>query len=302
MSNTLLLRLAAPMQSWGSSSKFNMRSTQREPTKSGVIGMIASALGRGRDEDLTDLCKLKFGVRIDQVGKVQREYQTAKKWLPKEQKYSTNKNDAFKSTRYFLSDAVFLVGLDGDLELLKDIEHALKNPVFPIGLGRRAYIPELPLVLRCSNKSLLEALKTEAWQAKEWYQKRTLNEFTRRQNNFENADEKVNDFQDFWLEIVHDVDAALDKGDGISNSFMSHDLPVSFSQEHRKYALRSIVGQVHGVKISELEGPNKSTKEILRADLFPVEVQDEGIVSEKVMPIHDVFALIDDKTKNSWEE
>ena len=40
---TLLLRLAAPLQSWGSGSKFNIRSTEREPTKSGVIGMIAAA-------------------------------------------------------------------------------------------------------------------------------------------------------------------------------------------------------------------------------------------------------------------
>ena len=40
----LLLRLAAPLQAWGSSSKFIVRSTEREPTKSGVIGMIAAGL------------------------------------------------------------------------------------------------------------------------------------------------------------------------------------------------------------------------------------------------------------------
>ena len=36
--STLLLRLAGPMQSWGTDSKFDVRRTGREPSKSGVIG------------------------------------------------------------------------------------------------------------------------------------------------------------------------------------------------------------------------------------------------------------------------
>lgn len=42
---TLLLRLAAPLQAWGADSKFETRKTNREPTKSGVIGLLAAALG-----------------------------------------------------------------------------------------------------------------------------------------------------------------------------------------------------------------------------------------------------------------
>ena len=37
---TLLLRLAAPLQAWGADSKFETRKTGREPTKSGVIGLL----------------------------------------------------------------------------------------------------------------------------------------------------------------------------------------------------------------------------------------------------------------------
>jgi len=44
--SVLLLRLAGPLQSWGDSSRFATRGTRREPTKSGVIGMVAAALGR----------------------------------------------------------------------------------------------------------------------------------------------------------------------------------------------------------------------------------------------------------------
>ena len=40
---TLLLRLAAPLQSWGADSKFETHKTNREPTKSGVIGLLASS-------------------------------------------------------------------------------------------------------------------------------------------------------------------------------------------------------------------------------------------------------------------
>ena len=47
---TLLLRLAAPLQAWGADSKFETRKTGREPTKSGVVGLLAAALGLRRDE------------------------------------------------------------------------------------------------------------------------------------------------------------------------------------------------------------------------------------------------------------
>ena len=65
---TLLLRLAAPLQSWGSDSKFETRKTDREPTKSGVVGLLAAALGLRRDdtEGLARLNGLRFAVRADQ--------------------------------------------------------------------------------------------------------------------------------------------------------------------------------------------------------------------------------------------
>ena len=53
---TLLLRLAAPLQAWGSDSKFETRKTNREPTKSGVIGLLAAALGLRRPAATTRFC------------------------------------------------------------------------------------------------------------------------------------------------------------------------------------------------------------------------------------------------------
>ena len=42
----LLLRLSAPLQAWGTeNSKFEIRKTGREPSKSGIVGLLAAALG-----------------------------------------------------------------------------------------------------------------------------------------------------------------------------------------------------------------------------------------------------------------
>jgi len=51
MSNPyLLLWFEAPLQSWGSDSKFGRRDTQTFPTKSGVLGLVCSALGAGGEQ------------------------------------------------------------------------------------------------------------------------------------------------------------------------------------------------------------------------------------------------------------
>ena len=72
----LLLKLAGPLQSWGSASRFTDRGTQHEPTKSGVVGLLAAALGRRRTASVDDLASLRFGVRIDQPGTLQDDFQT----------------------------------------------------------------------------------------------------------------------------------------------------------------------------------------------------------------------------------
>ena len=76
---TLLLRLAAPLQAWGADSKFETRKTAREPTKSGVIGLLAAALGLRRDETepLTRLAQLRFGVRVEREGQLLVDFHMA---------------------------------------------------------------------------------------------------------------------------------------------------------------------------------------------------------------------------------
>ena len=98
---TLLLRLAAPLQAWGADSKFETRKTGREPTKSGVIGLLAAALGLRRDEReaLLRLTGLRFGVRVEREGQLLVDYHTAK---------TQDEKTSYVTYRHYLQDAVFL--------------------------------------------------------------------------------------------------------------------------------------------------------------------------------------------------
>ena len=157
---TLLLRLAAPLQSWGSDSKFETRKTNREPTKSGVVGLLAAALGIGRDEPerLAPLTALRFGVRVEREGTLLVDFHTAKKIDPKTKKVDTS----YITYRHYLSDAVFLAGLESeDTALLQQLQDALHSPVFPLYLGRRSCPPTLPLCLGLRQTDLLTALQDE---------------------------------------------------------------------------------------------------------------------------------------------
>ena len=191
--STLLLRFDAPMQSWGDSSRFSRRDTRREPTKSGVVGFVAAALGRRRADTIDDIAALSYGVRIDRNGVLLRDFHTAR-----------NESQAFVSERYYLADAIFLVGLCGERSLLDQMDQAIRSPVFPLFLGRRSCPPEGRVTLGLREMGLLEALRAEPWLG-------TAPKKPKR------------------LEIVCD---------GQTGS-LSHDHPISFSQTNRTYAFRS---------------------------------------------------------------
>ncbi|MEW5531784.1 type I-E CRISPR-associated protein Cas5/CasD [Streptomyces virginiae] len=74
MTTTALIRLAGPLQSWGTSAHFDRRDTTSRPTKSGVIGLIAAALGHDRTGPLGPLAELRYGVRADRPGTHIRDY------------------------------------------------------------------------------------------------------------------------------------------------------------------------------------------------------------------------------------
>jgi len=158
---TLLLRLEGPLQAWGTTSRFDERDTQLEPSKSGVLGLVCAALGRDRSEPLADLAALRMGVRVDREGIPLRDYQTATGVVIA----ATGKADLGRtvvSPRYYLADALFLVGLEGERALLEQIQHALLQPVWPLCLGRKSCVPSAPVALPGGlvERSLVDALQT----------------------------------------------------------------------------------------------------------------------------------------------
>ncbi|ATY76755.1 type I-E CRISPR-associated protein Cas5/CasD [Aeromonas veronii] len=156
---TLLLRLQGPMQSWGTTSRFDERDTQLEPSKSGVLGLICAALGRDRSESVDDLAALQMGVRVDREGVVLRDYQTATGIVNAAGKVDMKRTVV--SPRYYLSDAAFLVGFEGERSLLDQIHQALKTPHWPLSLGRKGCLPSPPVYLPdgVRDSALLDALR-----------------------------------------------------------------------------------------------------------------------------------------------
>lgn len=148
------------MQSWGSRSRFQERDTEREPTKSGIVGLLCAALGRERGEPLDDLNALRFGVRVDREGILDRDYHTTLRVINAEQK----KHSTQLSNRYYLADAAFLVGLEGERALLERLQAALQDPVWPLYLGRKSFVPGCPLSLLRDGlveQSLEDALRDQ---------------------------------------------------------------------------------------------------------------------------------------------
>jgi CRISPR system Cascade subunit CasD len=149
--STLLLRLSGPMQSWGTQSRFTNRDTGREPFKSGVIGLLCAALGRPRSEAVDDLAALRLGVRVDREGAVKMDYHTAGGNHRDQDRYGvatiTGELRPVVSHRAYLSGAEFLVGLEGDIDLLRQLHEAVERPHWAIFLGRKGFAPGAPVQL-----------------------------------------------------------------------------------------------------------------------------------------------------------
>ena len=216
----LLLRLAGPMQSWGTQSRFTHRDTDLEPSKSGVIGLLCAALGAPREDLQTvkELAKLKMGIRVDRQGTLKRDYHTAGGTHHKGDEYGVitaagDKKRPVISDRFYLADACFLVALMSELSLLGKLHKALANPVWQIFLGRKAFVPGLPVYLPDGLLPDCADLVTglESYQYLLPYRKREL--------------------PDLRMEIETNF------GEG---NRVKHDQPISFISAGRQFGLRYV--------------------------------------------------------------
>ncbi|MFE0645712.1 type I-E CRISPR-associated protein Cas5/CasD [Streptomyces sp. NPDC058877] len=150
---SLLLRLAGPLQSWGERAAFPaVRDTASFPTRSGLIGLISAAEGRGREENPQDYAALEFTVRVDRPGVLLSDYHTVGGGYPKNRTAATagggNKGAAVITRRHYLADAVFVVAVTGADNDIERIGTALESPHWAPHLGRRSCAPDEPFLLR----------------------------------------------------------------------------------------------------------------------------------------------------------
>lgn len=204
--SVLLLRLAGPMQSWGTRSRFSNRDTGLEPSRSGVVGLLCAALGRPRDANLDDFRPLEMAVRVDREGRLMRDYHTAQEVMRASGKST---QETVLSERFYLADADFLVGLGGDAKFLGELASALDKPVWQLCLGRKAFVPGLPVCEGMVDGDPLGVLSERRWR-KRW------------------ANEKPTEKLRYVVEVPYG------KGEP------RQDVPLSFVSRDRKFAVRHV--------------------------------------------------------------
>lgn len=161
----VLLWFEAPLQSWGADSKFGRRDTLKFPSKSGVLGLVCSALGAGGEQtellarfatlDMQVLSYRKTNTKGEKRNKepllrdfqmVGSGYDDSNPWedllIPKKADGSRPNGAGTKMTyRYYLQDAVFAVALQVPSDLADEIISALQSPHWDVYLGRKTCIP-----------------------------------------------------------------------------------------------------------------------------------------------------------------
>jgi CRISPR system Cascade subunit CasD len=222
----LLLWLEAPMQSWGSDSKFGRRDTQIFPTKSGIMGLLCSALGAGGPQrellaEFAELnqtaisfarCQVKDNVLLKQdrepllrdfhmVGSGYNDQDPwAKLLIPLS---ADRKNKSAKMTyRYYLQDAAFALALEVPADRAQAIAEALQNPTWDVYLGRKNCVPT-DFIYRGVFDNELAALEHA--------------------NIIALEKNRVEDFR-----VIHGLSA-----DGSGEVFTLNDVPVQFGEDKR---------------------------------------------------------------------
>lgn len=163
MSETLAFLIDAPLQSWGSSSKFQRRETESWPTKSAIVGLLAAALGIDKhspteSEQLAPFAALGFTVlrwpkshpalRLSDFHTVGGGYDKTdpvqKLHIPRKAGDGSPFGTVI-TRRSYLSDARFIVLFQGDSATLQRAATALADPVWGLWFGRKSCIPATPL-------------------------------------------------------------------------------------------------------------------------------------------------------------
>ncbi|RBQ21068.1 hypothetical protein DP939_08440 [Spongiactinospora rosea] len=121
------------------------------------------------------------------------------------------------SERYYLADALFLVVLEGEVNMLDRVAAAVRSPHWPLSFGRKAYVPARPL--------LEPGEGPEAQPAEEILKRHR------------------------WLgegpQPTEPLRTVVECSPGMAGAEVRYDQPVSFSANDRRFAARAVrIGEV----------------------------------------------------------
>lgn len=156
----LVLRLEGMLQSWGERAKWDDRDSASMPSKSGIVGLLACAMGLERESpEISELSEaISVSVRADRPGIKMVDFQTVTGdplWTAEGKKRSSG---TFISRRTYLQDASFLVVISTDETWHARIVEALQQPKWCIYLGRKNCVPSRP-VLEAAEPEAASALE-----------------------------------------------------------------------------------------------------------------------------------------------
>ncbi len=219
----LMMNLIGGLASFGGVAPGGVRDTEREATRSALLGLCAAALGLRRDEVERQrewANALQFAVRVDAGAQLMRDYHTAQapvesalKGRPRQTRRDelrVPKDDlnTVLSDRYYYANYVATVGIhSGAAQRLDELAAALRRPKFVLYLGRKS----------CPLAWPLSPLQVEA---SDWVE--ALAAFDAQQKAQRNAHDLARSF-DVWSVIerrwferrehLHAIDAGLAAGE-----------------------------------------------------------------------------------------
>lgn len=175
---SLILRLAAPVQTWGTyrASAPGVVPTLPVPTKTGVAGLIAACLGHPDPTGVIDAFTLH--VRADRTNAFETDLQVASNIAESHYpairraesvrlgspvapaRQITGGSQPGKYDRDFVPHAEFLIALTAPADLVETWHTAARQPVFMPYLGRRANAPAFPFVLGITDLTATDLFET----------------------------------------------------------------------------------------------------------------------------------------------
>ena len=160
--STLVVRYAAPLASFGHTSRFDTRATAATPTLSAIQGMVAAAAGAGRDRPWPAwIADLHVAIRTEHPGASLSDYHTINQPPLKAYRNISEKDrkkvmflanakgkratfNTLDTRRHYIADSTFLLLIDDPTGNVTD---ALTAPRWAISAGRKTCTLTAPFLL-----------------------------------------------------------------------------------------------------------------------------------------------------------